>query len=205
MISKAKSNWLKLVGIVTMIIDHLGYFFFPAYTFLRIIGRIAFPIFAFQIGIGYKNTHDFKKYALRLSGLAIISQIPFYLLRVHRLNTIFTLLLGLGLIYLYDKKKYYFLPLILAFPFFIPLDYGIYGLLVILLFYIFQEQPVYIIISQTILLFTTTFFFQIYSLLAIPIIFGRHFNIKLPKYTFYYFYPGHLLIIYLIKEFLMTA
>src|SRR6056297_901979 len=206
MISKTKSNWLKLVGIVSMLIDHIGYTFFPTLIIFRLIGRIAFPIFAFQLGVGYKKTHNLKKYFLRLLGLAIISHIPYYFLKFPDLNIIFTLLAGLILIYLYDKKKYYLLPLVLVLPFFIPLDYGLYGLLTILLFYVFQDRPFYLTISYTVLLVSIGFSYQLFSLLALLFIFSPgYLNIKIPRYLFYYFYPGHLLIIYLIKEFVVAA
>ena len=45
---------LKLVAICSMIIDHIGLFFFPQYVMFRIIGRLAFPIFAFLIGYSLK-------------------------------------------------------------------------------------------------------------------------------------------------------
>ena len=38
-------DYLKIVAIFTMIIDHIGYFFAPEIIELRLIGRVAFPIF----------------------------------------------------------------------------------------------------------------------------------------------------------------
>ena len=70
---------LKIIAIITMIIDHLGYAIFGEFSFFNYIGRIAFPIFAFQISEGYIHTKNLKKYFLRLFLFAIISQIPFML------------------------------------------------------------------------------------------------------------------------------
>ena len=36
--------WLKMLAVVTMLIDHIGAIFFPGVMWLRAIGRLAFPI-----------------------------------------------------------------------------------------------------------------------------------------------------------------
>lgn len=67
-------NHLKLIACMSMLIDHIGYVLFPEAELLRIIGRIAMPIFAFFIGEGCLHTRDRKKYFLRLFVLALICQ-----------------------------------------------------------------------------------------------------------------------------------
>ncbi len=70
-------------------------------TAMRLVGRVAFPLFAFMIAEGAVHTRDRKKYALRLLLLAVISEIPFNLVAGRTWffpadqNTVFTLLLGL--------------------------------------------------------------------------------------------------------------
>lgn len=113
-------NQLKLIAVVSMLIDHMGVLFvgqgilqspladqkeyaswYLLYCVMRIAGRIAFPIYAFLITEGFFHTRDWKRYALRLGIFALISEIPFDLLawqqpidwRVQ--NVFFTLLLGL--------------------------------------------------------------------------------------------------------------
>lgn len=100
---------LKIIALITMFIDHSGYVFMGGFSFFNYIGRIAFPIFAFQISEGYKHTKNLKKYFLRLGLFALISQVPFSLFshkylsgNVLTLNVFFTLFLGLLSIYLYD-------------------------------------------------------------------------------------------------------
>lgn len=72
---------LKLIAIITMLIDHIGAVFIPGnsqlYLLMRIIGRLAFPIFAFLIVEGFFHTSDIKKYLTRLGIFALISEIPF--------------------------------------------------------------------------------------------------------------------------------
>ena len=99
---------LKIIALITMFIDHSGYAIMGHFSFFNYIGRVAFPIFAFQISEGYKHTKNLNKYFLRLGLFALVSQIPFSLfsLKYHGnpfgLNVFFTLFLGLLAIYLYD-------------------------------------------------------------------------------------------------------
>ena len=100
---------LKIIAMISMFCDHFGDAFIGNFSFLNLIGRIAFPIFAFQISEGFLHTKNLKKYFLRLGVFAIISQIPFSLFSykflnssIFNLNVFFTLLLGLLSIYLYD-------------------------------------------------------------------------------------------------------
>lgn len=99
---------LKIIALITMFIDHSGYAIMGHFSFFNYIGRVAFPIFAFQISEGYNHTKNLKKYFLRLGLFALVSQIPFSLfsLKYHGnpfgLNVFFTLFLGLLAIYLYD-------------------------------------------------------------------------------------------------------
>ncbi len=74
-----------------MLFDHVGYVFFPEAEWMRVIGRLTMPIFAYAIARGFYYTSNRKKYLIRLSALAIISQVPF-MLTFHEgwtLNTIF--------------------------------------------------------------------------------------------------------------------
>lgn len=78
---------LKLIALIAMCIDHIagvfggeGWNILPINaTWLRYIGRISFPIFAFCIANGWIYSHDRKKYFLRLCLCAVASQIPYSL------------------------------------------------------------------------------------------------------------------------------
>ena len=110
---------LKIIAIITMTIDHIGasvlegrlyngegvsevnyYLLSQVDNVLRIIGRLAFPIFIFLLVEGFRHTHSKGKYALRLGLFCLISEIPFDLAIYHRpwnpysQNVFFTLLIG---------------------------------------------------------------------------------------------------------------
>jgi len=71
------TNLLKLIAIITMLIDHAGKMLFPQYRILRIIGRLAFPMFAYCLAVGAVFTKDMGRYISRIVFLALISQ-PIY-------------------------------------------------------------------------------------------------------------------------------
>ncbi len=149
-----------------MLIDHLGDAWIKHVSPMNLIGRIAFPIFAFQVSEGYLHTKNLKKYCLRLFLFALISQLPFmqfYSLytKGFTLNIFFTLLVGLLAIFLYDKVTSFekfniylkqVLGLIIVFLLgtfsqICHFDYGFFGIAVIFLFYLFRNDRLAMIIS----------------------------------------------------------
>ena len=203
-----------------MFIDHIGYAIFSKFSFFNYIGRIAFPIFAFQISEGYIHTKNLKNYFLRLFIFAFISQIPFMLFyklvsNSFELNIFFTLLLGLACIYIYDKFKYKFIAIILSVIIgliaeFTHCDYGFYGVAIILLFYIFKSNislaSITFVLATAIKYLIPIFKYRLYDVYIylfictiIPILFINLYNGKKgkdTKYLLYLFYPIHLLLIY---------
>lgn len=134
---------LKLIAIIVMLIDHTGALLFPKVYILRVIGRLAFPIFAYFISEGYIKTSDVEKYKKRLFVFALISQIPFYLAfkNIVYLNIFFTLFLGLYAINVYDENGSIgtiWIMGILAQV--INTDYGLYGVFTIYFFYKYHED-----------------------------------------------------------------
>ena len=146
---------LKIIASACMLIDHIGAVF-PGQTpdYLRFIGRIAFPIYAYMVAQGCKRTRDIRKYLLRLGLFAIISEVPFDLafgpLRGYsgvnflgHTNVFFTLFLGAAGIALYEKlraSKYPYLAFaasILAVfcAHLLDTDYGAFGAAFIFIIY----------------------------------------------------------------------
>ena len=72
------SNSLKFIAALSMLIDHIGYILFPRVTVLRIIGRIAFPLFAFMIAEGCRYTRNRLKYLVSVATLAVLCQVGMF-------------------------------------------------------------------------------------------------------------------------------
>ena len=102
---------LKVVAIVGMTFNHFCYMFYAhlpteALCVLFGFGGLTFPIMAFLLVEGYNHTSNIKRYASRLFVFALISQVPYTLfLAPTTLNVLFTLLIGLALLYLYDRME----------------------------------------------------------------------------------------------------
>ena len=71
---------LKVLACLIMLVDHIGYVFFPGQLWLRMIGRLAFPLFCHYLSAGFLRTRSRGRYLARLAGWGMVSQIPFSLL-----------------------------------------------------------------------------------------------------------------------------
>ncbi len=201
MITKQQSDFLKLIALIAMAIDHIGLYLFPEIEELRSIGRIAFPVFAYQLTVGYSMTSSKRSYFNRLVAVGAISQIPHYFLsNEFQLNILFTLALGILALYSIEKKKYHYLLLVIPFSFLC--SYSVYGILIILIFYIFKGSMQFGLFSLSTILYSLFVLWptQIFALLAYPIITNPIFKTNLPKNFFYFFYPAHLFVILIIKK-----
>lgn len=215
---------IKIIAILTMVIDHIGYFIFPDMFFLRAIGRLSFPLFGWLVANGAKHTKNLNKYLKRLFIFGLVSQIPFLIANRQikenylGLNIMFTLFLGLLSIKIIKSKinpvfKILIISSYTAIAPFINVSYGFVGILSILCFYVFFENPRFQIISQA-LLYTVLWPFQVIikgetttpftilqslAVLSLYIIF-RYSGQEGPKikHLFYWFYPIHYIIFYLI-------
>lgn len=92
---------LRRIAACTMLVDHIGATLFPGVLWLRCVGRLAFPIFAFFLGEGFRFTHSRRQYLLRLVLFALLSELPFNQMVYGRWiapsgqNVLWTLALGL--------------------------------------------------------------------------------------------------------------
>lgn len=219
---------LKLIAIITMFLDHLGAIFFPQAQFLRMIGRLAFPIFAFFIAEGAFHTKSLEKYILRMLSFAVLTELIFdfafngiFFDWGHQ-NVMWTFALALCPIYIYQKLSsekqngmiFWGLGLVfMAIAYYMQTDYDAWGVLFVLNFYYFRKEKgkqflyafllcFYHGIAATVIygMFHPLFFLQ--SLAAVSLILLATYNGQKGsnlKYFFYWFYPGHLLLFALIK------
>lgn len=66
-------NALKLIACVTMLLDHIGVFLFPDVIWLRLVGRVAMPLFAFTLAEGCFYTRSKLRHTLLIAGLGLVT------------------------------------------------------------------------------------------------------------------------------------
>lgn len=224
--SLLNSSYLKILACIFMLISHIGqtdliYLIgYPDYAYpFMIIGRIAFPIFCFFIVQGIILTSNAGKYLLRLFIFALVSELPFDLafsgrINIYSQNVFFTLFLGGSCIYfltLIENSSYKkFLKFILCvlvlstFMFLAKLlktDYSYKGIFAIFLLYIGRNSR--LLTSLSILI---GFYFEahLYGVVYFSIVLILLYNGKkgtMNKWIFYLFYPGHLMILYILMNY----
>lgn len=203
---------MQWIAMLTMLIDHLGVVFFPDQIWLRIIGRIAFPLYAYLIVIGYQRTRNYRNYLIRLGLLAIISQ-PVYqwAFDTTQLNVIVTLFVGLLLLKLLDMTKnnktlqLAVAAAVLVLSLFFSLDYGAYGIALMLIFRYVKKEQLLIYHALLELLFLFVWGIQFFSLIVTYFISFQPNNLakadrlQVPRWLWRSFYPLHLLILALLQ------
>lgn len=246
---------LKIIAMVIMLIDHIGasvmerylvhigFFDLPyeaytapenarafsiciAYWIMRLIGRIAFPIFCFLLVEGFLKTSNLFKYATRLLVFSLISEIPFdmafhgHVLEFSSQNVFFTLFIGLATItaierfldfmnaHASERVKFTLtgIPVLLIsmvgifISFALSTDYSGIGVLLIIIFYLSQKKVSKLWASLGVASALTLWnAVEVTAFVSVPLIskYNGKRGISL-KYIFYVFYPAHLLILALI-------
>ncbi len=216
---------LKIIAVLSMVTDHCAYFLMEPdthlYNVMRCFGRIAFPVFAFLITEGFAHTRSRTRYFLTLLGVAIISEIPWFLLNGYdgTHNVMFTLSLGVVALAIFDRLCEhgplccFSIILLCILAWWSGIDYNCRGILMITIFYMLRRQTIIPWLSrhqvyfpsQAIMQILFTFPLMIHygiagAVLASIIIFlydGTRGFIrgKTAKYAHYAVYPAHLLFI----------
>lgn len=218
---------IKLSAALSMAMDHIGDIFFPGVTIFRIIGRIAMPVFAFFVAEGYIHTHDKKKYLLRLFIFALVSEIPFDLALIGRIgldhqNIMFTFTLAVSGLMVFDRITRpdeftgktdlsnifvgaVFIILLGALALFLRFDYSFFAVVAVFIFYFLKDRKHWIRVTAGagFLTVTRTMGYYIFTFLSlIPLLMYNGQRGKGFKWFFYVFYPGHLMILFLIRTIL---
>jgi len=216
---KMTSFQLKMIAMTTMLVDHIGAVIYPEILGFRVVGRLAFPLFAFLITEGYRQTSSYKNYLIRLAIFSLISQYPFWLAFGFDagLNIFFTLTLGLLALHLAEHYQDFLPVIILAgFAELLSTDYGMFGVLLIYLIHLYRDEFKKLLVYLAGLYGTfyllggllvqlkgdfnpLHYYIQPFALLSFAFI--KYYNGRLGfriKYLFYLFYPLHLLLLGLI-------
>lgn len=114
--------------------------------------------------------------------------------------------------FIFFKRSWYVLVIVpLAISYFVSMDYGIYGVLAVLIFYFLYEKPILQLVGFSILTVIASYLLgwqlQVYSILSVVLIlFVRmlpvDFEFRLNKYFFYWFYPVHMLFLVFVGKLL---
>lgn len=71
-------NQIKLFAAAAMVLDHVGVEVFPQWIILRIIGRLAFPVFSYCIWEGSRFTRHPWQYLLRMLEMGLLCVAGYY-------------------------------------------------------------------------------------------------------------------------------
>lgn len=206
-------NALKGIAMVTMALDHIGLVLFPAAVWLRMIGRLAFPIFAYLIAEGCRYTRNKTRHFLEIFGLGIICQIGYAVVSPDLyFGVLLTFSLSVLLIYAVQKAQSArsYIPVVLLAVALVwvlcekipgvSFDYGFAGVMLPVLVSVPKKRQwrLAAAFGGIVLICLDLQGYQWWSLLAlVPLaLYSGQRGRKSFKYGFYIFYPLHLLVIY---------
>lgn len=217
MLSSAVLQW---VAAIAMLLDHAGLFLFGGYWPLRLIGRIALPIYMFMLVEGFTHTHSRPKYLMRISIFALISELPWFIMTsiaradyVH--NAMFTIMLSFLALLAAERGKAWWLlvPIIAVLASLLKVDYGGFAVILAVMFFLIkkylQKAPflrAFYLLAAILLCMGGVAVVNVWSLEwwaalgALPLLLyngkrGR----RMPRYFFYAYYPAHLLVLMVIR------
>ena len=216
---------LKLIAMIAMVFDHVGDNFFPEQVWMRIIGRLAMPLFAFCVSEGFRCTRDRKKYLLRLGIFALVSELPFDLLTAGRLelghqNVMLSFFLAVLALSSYDavrakiKSRWGIVLGVLAViaigavDQIVGGDYGFFAVGLVFVFYVSRGlgragQAGCAALFELALRNKGIYLFCVLSSLILLLYNGK--KGRGLKWLFYAFYPGHMLLLWLLKLWLLPG
>lgn len=208
--------WYRLPNLGYAMPDVMNYEVWnTVYNCMRTIGRTAFPIFCFLLVEGFFHTSSRLRYALRLFLFALLSQFPYhyaFLGLSTRWNVFFSLLIGLLTIWgmeetglrLTNRFVAWGVKIILLFAgggiaLLLNTDYDWNGVLLIVIFYLLYNKRLLSLIAGYL-----SFIWEVFCLPAFFLIWfynGKR-GLRL-KYAFYFIYPLHLALLYVIWRYLL--
>lgn len=216
---------LKVIGIVSMTIDHIGYFMFPQMTVLRIIGRLAYPIFAYMIAEGCRYTRNKVRYLCTVLAIAgVCSAATYFADRILYQSIFTTFSCAMILIFALTAAKeateraekifWGVCTMMLVFLYFavfqlwmipgLETDYGFLGIITPVLVWLGRSKAEKLsgLIIGLSLLSAELGAVQFCSLIAVVLLYfynGERGNHSL-KWAFYIYYPLHIAVLYGISQ-----
>jgi len=212
---------LKLIAAASMLIDHAGLVLFPQAGWMRVVGRLAMPIFAYCIAEGFYYTRSRWKYFLRLFVLGAACQVVYFVAAGDTLlGILITFSISILLMWLADVTKRAFreerrgkyalaaacaaaVTAVFVLCRFVEIDYGFFGIMLPVWISLFEDRRYRLAaaaVGLTALCAEGGLTRQWWSMCTIPILAaynGKPGRVRM-KYFFYVFYPVHLAVIQLI-------
>ena len=215
---------LKLIAMISMVFDHVGDMFFPGALWMRMIGRLAMPLFSFCIAEGYAHTKNKQRYLLRMGVFALVSEIPFDLAFEGRVglghqNIMLSFFLAILALMLFDRIRgegkehaagktllgILCVCAVAVLALVLRADYTLFAVLAVFLFYVLRNRHPLLRCGVGVgflALTRTVGYYRATGLSLIPLLLYNGKRGRGLKWLFYAFYPGHLLLLYLLKTFL---
>ena len=206
-------NQLKIIAMITMTCDHVGLQLLPRLSFLRILGRLALPIYAWMIAEGCRHTRSRKRYLMRLASLASLCQIVyFFAMGSLYMCILVTFSLSIGLIWAWEEKSRPWMGpavtagvvfLCVVLPDLLPgfyVDYGLAGILLPVFVYFGKNKILFLSLGLGLLALAYGGI-QWWAFAALPLLMlynGQKGKANIGR-LFYWYYPVHLAVIYLIS------
>lgn len=218
-------NHLKLLAVIFMTIDHIGAILFPEVLWLRVIGRLAYPIFAYMIAEGCTHTRSMLRYFATMAAMATVCQVTMYIvtgslyqyilvtftlsigmicLLKQAMNTrhiVWYVLSALGVITVWLLTQY--LPIQLKHTGF-SIDYSFWGVMLPVTVWLCKTRGQKLVATAAVLVLISgkVSSIQMLSLGALPLLMmynGQRGTRKL-KYFFYLYFSGHIVLLELIAS-----
>ena len=218
---------IKIIAAASMLIDHMGLLLFPQYRFMRILGRLAFPLYAFCIAEGFYYTRDRKRYFLQIFVLGLACQLVYFIADGSMyLGVLIAFSLSILLMWTLDGVKKALaakdgtmkaaaifvlsLAAVAALCHFMTVDYGFVGILLPVLAFASDKKWVRLGLFSlglaalcAVIQVSGGLDVQWWAMAALPLLAlynGKPGKYRM-KYFFYIFYPAHMAVLYLIAMF----
>ena len=221
---RLNGNQLKLIAMLAMTADHVGLQLLPQWGFLRIIGRLAMPLYAYMIAEGCRYTRNRTRYFCSIALMGLGCQIVYFFFMGSLYQCILvTFSLSLGLIYLLDWAQKGPAPIKWSIPILgiatvwfltsvLPgllrgtdfrIDYDVWGVMLPVLIYLAKDRSKALLMAAIGVALLGVHFGgdQWFGLLTLPLLAlydGTRGKANI-KRLFYLYYPAHLAVIYLLS------
>lgn len=215
-------NQLKLIAMVTMTVDHIGFILFPHLLWLRLVGRLAMPIYAFFIAEGCRYTRSMPKYLGAVALMALLCQIVSFLYGSIYQCILVTYSMSIGLIFLLQKARtaksliwWFLFAAALAAVWFLTqtlpqllpdtgyaVDYDFLGVLLPVVIWLMPRKRYQLLAAAGVMVIMALLnwpqWFAFSALVLLALYNGQRGKHNI-KQLFYWYYPAHLAVLHLIS------